>query len=455
MEWGPRWAGWGNLAEAGRIRLAHYGAALSAGSALAGPFLGGIAGGAAGKAKLGATLGTPAGQRQLAALQRAFLPNVLKPGRGIAAYDNNGTAIVTRHADVIEVLEREADFAVVYEPRMRRLTDGENFFLGMQDGPAYTRDVTNMRAAVRRGDLAGMVVPLAAKRAAEIVAAAPGRLDVPVDLARRIPLHLLDRYFGTPGPSEAETAEWMTVLFWYLFADLDADPAIEARAMAAAASLRVYLDGAIAARKAAGAGGDDILGRCLALQAAGQPGMDDLGIRNNLIGLLIGFVPTIAKATTQALAQLLHRPAALAVAQGAARAGDDALLGICVFEAMRFDPGNPIIYRRAVRDTEIARGTLRALKIPKDTMVLAANLSAMFDPLAWPAPEEFRTDRPWAQYILWGWGMHTCFGEHINHAVIPQILKPLLAKPGLRAIGPIDKGGTPFPVHYPVTWDAP
>lgn len=446
--------GWlGNIAEAGRIRLAHYRAALRAGTALAGPFLGGLTGGAAGKTRLATVLGTPEGQRQVFALQRAFLPTALKAGQGIAAYPNNGTAIVTRHADVIEVLEREEDFAVVYEPRMRRLTAGENFFLGMQDGPAYTRDVTNMRAAVRRGDLAGTVVPLAARRAAEIVAAAPGRLDVPAELARRIPLHLLDRYFGTPGPSQAEMAEWTTVLFWYLFADLGADPAIEARAIPAAAALRAYLDGAIAARKAAGAEADDILGRCLALQAAGQPGMDDLGIRNNLIGLVIGFVPTIAKATTQALAQLLQRPAALALAQGAARDGDDPLLAACVFEAMRFDPGNPMIYRRAVRDTEVARGTLRALKVPEGTMVLAANLSAMFDPLAWAAPEEFRTDRPWAQYILWGWGMHTCFGEHINRAVIPQILKPLLAKPGLREVAPIEKAGTPFPVSYVVAWD--
>src|SRR3954465_11413285 len=152
--------GWlGNLAAAGRIGLAHYGAALRAGGGLAGPFLGALTGGAAGKARLAAALGTPEGQRQLFALQRAFLPTALKSGQGIAAYANNGTAIVTRHADVIEVLEDEADFAVVYEPRMRRLTDGENFFLGMQDGPAYTRDVTNMRAAVRRGDLAGTVVP--------------------------------------------------------------------------------------------------------------------------------------------------------------------------------------------------------------------------------------------------------------------------------------------------------
>jgi hypothetical protein len=58
--------------------------------------------------------------------------------------------------------------------------------------------------------------------------------------------------------------------------------------------------------------------------------------------------------------------------------------------------------------------------------------------------------------MLWGYGMHTCFGAYINRAVMPAILKPLLAKPGLRraagAAGQIDGGGTPFPQHFWVEW---
>jgi cytochrome P450 len=81
----------------------------------------------------------------------------------------------------------------------------------------------------------------------------------------------------------------------------------------------------------------------------------------------------------------------------------------------------------------------------------------MFDPLRIDAPESFRTDRPWGDYILWGYGMHTCFGAHVNRAVMPAILKPLLLKPGLRraagAAGRIDGGGTPFPQHFSVQWD--
>mgnify|MGYP006280971073 CR=1 FL=1 len=111
---------------------------------------------------------------------------------------------------------------------------------------------------------------------------------------------------------------------------------------------------------------------------------------------------------------------------------------------------NPIIYRRAVREVEIARGTARRLRIPAGTMVLAANLSAMFDPQAVAAPQAFRAGRPWGTYMLWGYGMHTCFGQHLNRAIIPQVLKPLLKREGLAAAGPPDGGGTPFPRHYPL-----
>lgn len=440
-----------SLLAALRIRFAMAGGALAAVAVIAVRVPGALM-----RGDLAAAFATTTMQRRVFALLRAVWPNLVLKRRLIAAYDNTGTAIVTRHADVTEVLEREADFAVVYEPRMRAITDGENFFLGMQDGADYVRDVSLMRLAVRRDDVAQRIVPVVAARADAIVAAAPGRIDVPEALALPVLAHLVREYFGTPGPTDRALTEGTTLMFWWLFADLAADEAVARRATAAAADTRAWLDAAIAARKAAPTETDDVLNRCLALQRAGTPGMDDLGIRNNLIGLLIGLVPTLSKASVLALAQLLDRPHALESARAAAQADDDALLAAHVFEALRFDPVNPIIYRRAVIDTEVARGTLRARRIPAGTMVLAANLSAMFDPLAVEAPDAFRTDRPWRDYMLWGYGMHACFGSHINRAVVPHLLKPLLARPGLRraegAAGQVDGNGSPFPAHFWVVW---
>ncbi|PWB95100.1 cytochrome P450 [Methylosinus sporium] len=408
------------------------------------------------KERLVGALTLPSSQIKVFAVLRAVLPNFFIAKQLITSYENNGTAFVTRATDVIEVLDREEDFAVVYEPKMRAITGGPNFFLGMQNTAQYQHDTSLMKLAMRRDDVETLVTPLARARAEAYASAFPTRIDVPQELTLRVPSAIVAEYFGVSAQAETDAIHWATSLFWWLFVDLKGDPAIETKALMAAAELRKAIDAAIAARKASGETKDDVLGRALDLQK-GAPEFDDLAIRNNLIGLVIGAIPTISKASVQALDQLLDRPEALAGAHAAAKAGDEALLGAYLFEALRFNPVNPVIYRRANRSTVIAANTFRARKIPEGAMVLAANLSAMFDPLKIEKPNEFRVDRPWGEYILWGYGLHTCFGAYINRAVIPAILRPVLARPNLRraagTAGQIDGGGTPFPQHFVVESD--
>lgn len=404
-------------------------------------------------------LATTAGQRALVGVLRVFWANLVLRRKLVAAYDNTGTAIVTRDVDVREVLARDADFLVVYEQRMRRITAGENFFLGMQDSPAYQRNVSAMRLAARWEDVSAIILPAVDAHAGTLAAGAEGKLDVPAQLTLPAVADMVARYFGTPvggdeQPSRDDLIAWTSVMFWYLFIDLGADPDVDRKAMDAAAAARRWLDQCIAARKASPTDTDDVLSRCLDLQRAGTFGFDDLTIRNNLIGLIIGAVPTLSRAAVQALDQLLDRPEPLAAACAAARADHDSKLAAIVFEALRFDPVNPFIYRRALADTTIAQGTLRARRIPKGTLVLASNLSAMFDPARLNVPERFDPARPWDDYMLWGFGLHTCFGRHINRAVVPALLKPLLAAGRPRraagAAGKLDTAGTPFPAHLVV-----
>lgn len=409
------------------------------------------------KANAAGLLADPTVQRQGLDVLRAFVPTLSLRRVLVKSYDNTGTALVTRRADVLEVLGRDADFEVVYGPRMRQLTGGENFFLGMQPGWGYTRDTSAMRLAARRTDVAALVLPRAAALAEQIVAGCGGRIDLPQALTQQVPWDMTETYFGVGGPDAAQMKDWTTTLFWYLFGDLGADPALDAKSLSDAALMRDYLDRAIAARKAVPTEAPDILNRCLALQAADTPGMDDLGIRNNLLGLLIGAIPTISKASCYALDELFRHPDGLHTAQRAAAEDDDATLAACIWEALRFNPHNPVIYRRATCDTVVARSRLRQLRVRKGQMVFAASFSAMFDRLEIADPTSFRTDRPFSDYIIWGTGMHTCFGAAINEAMIPAILKPLLRQKNLRraegAAGRVDQGGTPFPQHFTLLFD--
>lgn len=409
------------------------------------------------KSRLLGKLAETSMQRQILTILRTFLPNLSLKRKLVKSYENEGTVIVTRRDDVIDVLSRDSDFGVVYGPRMRKLTDGENFFLGMQPGWDYTRDTSSMRLAARISDVKEIVVPRAQETAEKIVSGSNGQLDIPAQLSQHIPWDMTNLYYGVGGPSETDMQAWTTTLFWYLFSDLGADPELDKKAMTQAKALRDYLDKTVAARKAKPNKAEDILNRCLDLQKADTPGMSDEGIRNNLLGLLIGTIPTISKASCLALDELLRRPDELAKAQMAAQADDDELMANYIWEALRFNPHNPVIYRRATRDTVIAPSTLRTVKVKKGQMVFAANFSAMFDARDIPAPAQFRTDRAWETYIHWGYGMHRCFGDAINKAIIPAILKPVLKQNNLRRaqgeMGEIDTGGTPFPQHFVVEFD--
>lgn len=344
-------------------------------------------------------------------------------------------AIVTRFEDVQEVLERDDVFDVPYAARMKEITDGENFFLGMPDGERYTRDHTNMMAIVRRADVDTWIKPKVNELAKACIEGKHGRIDAVSELARPVPAGMVSQYFGLEGVDQHALAEWASSLFWYLFLDQESQPDVHTRALDASKQLNAYLDGRIAARRAELASGaaptDDIITRCLRLDPL-LPGLSDRDIRNNLVGLIIGAIPTTATSAALALDQLLERPHELAGAHDAAVNGDHELLARYVFEAMRFRPMNPGIFRIVNRDFELARDQVRATWLRKGMTVMAATQSAMFDRLQLEAPDEFRLDRQPRDYLFWGYGLHTCFGQYINHVQIPGLLQPLLAKSGLR-----------------------
>src|SRR4051812_13760409 len=150
-------------------RLLLIGQGLVALLALIGTGLGALSGKGTFAERLKDALTAPASLRRAMAVLRLFKPNLVLSTKLITCYDNDGTAFVTRRADVLDVLSRDEDFGVVYGPRMETITGGENFFLGMQDTPRYTRDVSNMRLAVRREDVPTIIAPFMARTAAELV----------------------------------------------------------------------------------------------------------------------------------------------------------------------------------------------------------------------------------------------------------------------------------------------
>ncbi|MEU5398119.1 cytochrome P450 [Streptomyces sp. NPDC005963] len=394
----------------------------------------------------------------LAHPQKAFQAlRVVKP---VLVYRD--AAIVTRFDDVVEVLTHDREFTVdPYGPPMQKITG--DFILGLNQGPAYERGSSLLRLAFRQSD-APRIADLAAETAGRLVAEVlpSGRVDVVRDICDRVPAGLVAQYLGVAGPDEPTLIEWSRVLFAEMFVNLTHDGVIAEQAAAATAGIQPHVDALVAERRAALAGGeparDTVLDRLLRQQTIGSQAFTDTEIRSNLIGLLVGMIPTLSKASALAVDALLDRPVEWAAACSAARAGDHPLFTRYVDEAMRLAPQTAGLIRRTVTDYRIARGTHHETLVPAGTYVFAATQSAMLDGSVVKDPTEFRIDRPASDYLHYGAGLHTCFGRYLNRLVIPAIVKAVLSIEGVQrqpgAAGQLSIDGN-FPTSMVLTFPRP
>ncbi len=345
-------------------------------------------------------------------------------------------AIVSRFRDVIEV----ADVGSVFGVKPYALTNGvifggQNFLLGMDDGPQYEFEVSALRVIIRRTDL-DVVRSLVAANAKEATDAAKpaGRLDLTDGFSRALPLRLAGQYFGVPGPDPQTLGTWIRTIFTELFLNLNQDPQIAAAGAKAGQDFRSHIEGLIAQARAEpqGAAQDDILHRMLAAQADPAASLSDDRLRDNLIGLLVGMIDNTEMGVVNTIDVLLRNPDKLQAAVAAAKASDPSLLLPFVQEALRFRPPAPVLLRLTTQDYVLARGTDRETALPAGKVVFAANGSAMMDDTELDAPAEFREGRPEYQYLLFGWGQHRCFGKFISQVQITEIVRSLLVLDNLR-----------------------
>jgi cytochrome P450 len=81
----------------------------------------------------------------------------------------------------------------------------------------------------------------------------------------------------------------------------------------------------------------------------------------------------------------------------------------------------------------------------------------MMDERRLAAPQTFNAHRLPHEYLHFGYGLHTCFGIHINRVLLPLMLKSLLKLPHLRRApgrdGRLSKRGA-FADRLVVEWDA-
>ena len=384
----------------------------------------------------------------MAFVVQTVLPRLLSLLRWLPWNRRLGVVFATRYDEVREVYANDRAFRVTYKEKLDVIMGEQPFFLGMDDTEDYRRDTAAMRKVIRIDDIQERLAPAVVRLGREFVDNGEGEIEVVDQLVRRITFDLYQDYFGIPNPPGQDLRLWATRLFEFQFADGGNDPALREEVNRIAPALRDYIDQLIVKRKKEkdkGEDKDDVLGRCIEMQARSEPGFSDLQIRSSLVGFIVGGPPQPPMVVPQALEQLLRRPEALRGAQLAAQRNDDKLLAGYIFEALRFDPLAPFMPRVATRKTMIAAGTRRAVEVPEGTTVFVAFSSAMMDDRRVSVPKMFDPNRLSHEYIHFGYGHHQCFGIHMNKALLPLMLKPLLQRKNLRrapgARGKLSKRG--------------
>ena len=370
--------------------------------------------------------------------------------------DCGAVVLVAPRAAVVEILSLPEVFSVaLYKPKMGA------FMLALDNTEVNYRDKAVMRAVLPWADLPA-IRDLAGSITDAALDAGNGALDVVAAIARQVPLQIVQQIFGFTAP-DSDLLRWSYANQLDQFNNLPFDERPDAEAVAAAAThareeMRAAFASLIPARLAAIESGadvpDDSLTRLLRLRlpAAAGFGMDRVVI--NVGGLLIGAIETTAEAVVRALAEILSRPDVHAAAQNAAAAGPAAFDGY-VWEALRFAPIVAFMFRQAEADHVLGHCNPHDAGIQKGQVVLPLSLSAMFDGAWVRNPEQFDATRPDHAYLHFGLGHHECLGRHVAGVMVPEVVRRILLRADLRADGPVEDGGTPFPTAFRISYGRP
>jgi cytochrome P450 len=288
-------------------------------------------------------------------------------------------------------------------------------------------------------------------------AAPDGRIEAINKLCRFVPISIVGQYFGFPGPDLESMYRWSKTTQTNMFKNLLNDPAIHDAAVQTGKEMKEYLTGLLAEKRRTAYGADgnvpqDTFSRLVRTQFPPEIGFDDERLLSNIMGLLVGTGETSSQAIAQSLEQILLRPEIHAQAVEAAKADDTAAFDQYVWEGLRLNPINPLIFRLSVEDYTVAAGTDRQTVIPAGTLVFACTSSAGFDEEVLEEPESFRTDRPDFLSLHFGYGHHTCLGRYVGSVLVPEVVRRVLLRPNVHLLPPpegkIDFHGGPFPESF-------
>jgi len=308
--------------------------------------------------------------------------------------------LVTRHADVVDVLRRTDDFSAIanerQEPQAQRRGTPNIITLDRPDHDRLRQILqkrfTNRGLTRYQGRIDDVVGELVRGiRAGE-------SFDLVRDLTVPLPVTMIAEALGIELERLEDFKRWSDALVQILAVPHDSPQWASAREELH--ELIAYFSRIADKRRTEPS--DDIVG--LLVAAESEPGRISpreilsyclllLAAGNETTTNLMGGMVVELMNTPEQLDKLVHNP---------------ELLPQAVEEGLRYCSPVQVLFRRAIHDTEVG-----GVVIPANQDVGVSYAAANRDPDIFPDPDRFDIDRDTSSHVAFGYGLHHCLGAHL------------------------------------------
>lgn len=400
--------------------------------------------------------------------------------------------LVANFTDVRDMLQMPKIFTVdLYKPKMGVEGPDSGYLMAHDDDALHYREKSLMQGLLNRDDLP-RVRKMVEETAQQILKKASGKIEFVNEYCRMVPVTLVQDYFGLDGIGKDDLIRWS---YWNQYDAFNNQPfdmrsdkiftQIVEEHTKASKELSTYI-AVLMARKLTRVKISDIIymflspiqkllhriigmsppvrhdtmvTRMVRSKFAKEVDFSLIRVGVNAGGLLIGAIETTSQAVAQVIQYFIDNPATLKKARDLANQNDTKAFDAMVWEALRFVPIRPDIFRKASCDYTVAKGTKYQTEIKEGTIVRLLTHSAMFDPYAYENPDEFNPDRNFYHNFVFGFGSHQCLGKYIGMEMIPEMVKQAVLLDNLASDEQISyenkelgvKNG-PFPETYNIKW---
>lgn len=353
--------------------------------------------------------------------------------------------VVTRHADILDVSRRNADFhsgdrqtvitTKAADEMIRERMGGSPHLLRTlvqmdpPDHPKY-RLLTQGWFAPPNVKLREERIRRIARGAVERMLATGGRCDFVNEIALHYPLHVIMEILGVPEADEPRMLRLTQELFGAADPELGRKPDLDENGQpkmdmgVIVDFMNYFRDLAEDRRKS---GGDDLGTLIATAQVDGRPISDFEAMSYYIIVATAGH-DTTSSSTAGAMWALADDPGEFAKVKA-----DPSLTASLVDEAVRWTTPVKTFMRSATHDAEVAGTT-----IPDGDWMMLCYASGNRDETVFDEPDKFRVDRRQQKHLSFGYGAHVCLGQHLAKLEMRILYEELL--PHLKSV---ELDGTP------------